>query len=248
MIKHERLNRTLRLLSRRLTLIWGYIRNYLLTGVLVIVPVAVTIYIIYFIFQFADSFLGSAIGEAIGYSIPGMGIFLTALFCLLIGVIAQNYFGKRLIAWIDTSLSQIPIVKSVYSGIKQVADVFIQNKKSNFKRVVMLEYPKENSWVIGFVTSDFLVKIDGDVPEKENMVTIFVPTTPNPTSGFLLILPKSKIVDMNIDIEDAMKIIISAGLVQPTVNNPMVNLADTEKDKLEDKSEEIKNSEAEEVA
>ena len=133
MIKHERLNRTLRLLSRRLTLIWGYLRNYLLTGVLVIVPVAVTIYIIYFIFQFADSFLGSAIGEAIGYSIPGRAIFLTALFCLLIGVIAQNYFGKRLIAWIDTSLSQIPIVKSVYSGIKQVADVFIQNKKSNFK-------------------------------------------------------------------------------------------------------------------
>ena len=145
-------------------------------------------------------------------------------------------------------LSQIPIVKSVYSGIKQVADVFIQNKKSNFKRVVMLEYPKENSWVIGFVTSDFLVKLDADVPEKENMVTIFVPTTPNPTSGFLLILPKSKIVDMNIDIEDAMKIIISAGLVQPTANNPMVNLADTEKDKLEDKSEEVKNSEAEEVA
>ena len=92
------------------------------------------------------------------------------------------------------------------------------------------------------------MKLDADVPEKENMVTIFVPTTPNPTSGFLLILPKSKIVDMNIDIEDAMKIIISAGLVQPTANNPMVNLADTEKDKLEDKSEEVKNSEAEEVA
>ena len=215
MIKHERLNRTLRQFSRRLTLVWGYIRNYLLTGVLVIVPVAVTIYIIYFIFQFADSFLGSAIGEAIGYSIPGMGIFLTALFCLLIGVIAQNYFGKRLIAWIDTSLSQIPIVKSVYSGIKQVADVFIQNKKSNFKRVVMLEYPKENSWVIGFVTSDFLVKIDGDVPEKENMVTIFVPTTPNPTSGFLLFVPEKDVIYLDMKVEDALKMVISCGIVEP---------------------------------
>ena len=247
MIKHERLNRTIRMFSRRLTRVWGYIRNYLLTGVLVIVPVAVTIYIIYFIFQFADSFLGSTIGEAIGYNIPGMGIFLTALFCLLIGVIAQNYFGKRLIAWIDSSLSQIPLVKSVYSGIKQVADVFIQNKKSNFKRVVMLEYPKEDSWVIGFVTSDFLIKLDTDLPYKDNMVTIFVPTTPNPTSGFLIILPKDKIIDMNIDIEDAMKIIISGGLVQPTGNNSMKNLADTENVKLEDKSEENKKSE-EEVA
>ena len=182
------------------------------------VPVAVTIYIIYFVFQLTDGFLGSAIGEALGYSIPGMGIFLTALICLLIGIIAQNYFGRRLISWVDTSLSQIPLVKSVYSGIKQVSDVFVQNKTSSFKRVVMLEYPKEDSWVIGFVTSDLLLKIDADISEKNNMVTVFVPTTPNPTSGFLLILPKSKIVDLNIDIEDAMKIIISGGLVQPTVN------------------------------
>lgn len=241
MIKHERLNKSLRLLSRRLTKVWGYIRNCLLTGVLVLVPVAVTIYIIYFVFQFADSFLGSAIGEALGFSLPGMGIFLTALFCFLIGVIAQYYFGKRLISWIDTSLSQIPIVKSVYSGIKQVADVFVKNDKNNFKRVVMLEYPKENSWVIGFVTSDFLVKIDGDVPEKENMVTIFVPTTPNPTSGFLLILPKSKVVDMNIDIEDAMKIIISAGLVQPT-GNSLPDNNKNEKIQIENKSEDISES------
>ncbi len=245
MIKHERLNNSLKHLSEKLIKVWGYIRNNLITGVLALVPVAVTIYIIYFIFQFADSFLGSAIGESLGYNIPGMGIFLTALFCLLIGVIVNTVVGKRLITWIDNSLNQIPIVKSVYSGIKQVADVFVKNNKSNFKRVVMLEYPKENSWVIGFVTSDFTVKIDGDIPEKENMVTIFVPTTPNPTSGFLLILPKSKIIDMNIDIEDAMKIIISAGLVQPPGNNSLLSLPSGDKNLLENKSEEIVNLDAE---
>lgn len=224
MIRHERLNKTMKSLSRRLNLLGGYLRNYLLTGVFVLIPVAVTLYIIYFVFQFTDGFLGKAIGEAIGHNIPGMGIFLTALICLLIGIIAQNYFGKRLISWVDTSLSQIPIVKSVYSGIKQLADVFAMNKKSSFKRVVMLEYPKSNSWVIGFVTSDFILKVDGDIPEKDNMVTIFVPTTPNPTSGFLLIVPKSKVFDMNLDIEDAMKVIISGGLVQPVHgSNPALN-------------------------
>ena len=101
----------------------------------------------------------------------------------------------------------------------------------------MLEYPKEDSWVIGFVTSDFTVKIDGNIPEKDNMVTIFVPTTPNPTSGFLLILPKSKIIDMNIDIEDAMKIIISAGLVQPGGNSLESISQEADKAILEDKTD-----------
>lgn len=241
MIQHERLNKLLEVVSNKLSFIWGQIRNYLFTGVFVLVPVAVTLGIIYFLFQYTDSFLG----DVFGARVPGAGLFFTALICLIIGVIAQNIVGKKIIAWMDVSLQKIPVVKSVYSGIKQLADVFLKDQKSSFKRVVMLEYPKENCWVIGFVTSDFYIKIDADIPEKNSMVTVFVPTTPNPTSGFLLILPKSKIVDTNIDIEDAMKVIISGGIVQPNDDKKVIaeNTLGNEKEAIDyskDETKEIK--------
>ena len=239
MIQHERLNRTLKMFSEKLSEAWGHIRNYLLTGVLVLVPAAVTFGIIYFLFQYVDSFLG----DVFGARVPGAGLFFTALFCLLIGVIAQNIVGKKIIAWMDSSLQKIPVVKSVYSGIKQLSDVFLKDQKSSFKRVVMLEYPKEDCWVIGFVTSDFYIEIEADMSEKDSMVTVFVPTTPNPTSGFLLILPKSKIVDMNIDIEDAMKVIISGGIVQPVSGKKVLEAFEEKQEASERVLQQIENNE-----
>lgn len=213
-IEHERLNRTLEDAGKRLNDLLGQMRKYLITGVLVLVPFVVTIYIMYFFFQITDGLLGVAVSRAIGYRIPGMGLILTAFICVSVGMIAQNYFGKRLIASIDNSLEQIPGVRSLYNGIKQVSDVIVRNTRSEFKRVVMLEYPKEDSWVLGFVTGDFILPAGSDRLD-DDMVSIFVPTTPNPTSGFLLIISKKKIIDTHMDIEDAMKVVISGGLVQP---------------------------------
>jgi len=213
-IEHERLNRTLDDAGQKLNDLLGQMRKYLITGVLVLVPFVVTIYIMYAFFQITDGLLGVAVSRAIGYRVPGMGLILTALICVSVGMIAQNYFGKRLIASIDNSLEQIPGVRSLYNGIKQVADVIVRNTRSEFKRVVLLEYPKEDSWVLGFVTGDFLLQT-GSERLDDDMVSIFVPTTPNPTSGFLLIISKKKIIDTHMDIEDAMKIVISGGLVQP---------------------------------
>lgn len=213
-IEHERLNRTLDDAGQKLNELLGQMRKYLITGVLVLVPFVVTIYIMYAFFQITDGLLGVAVSRAIGYRIPGMGLILTALICVSVGMIAQNYFGKRIIASVDNSLEQIPGVRSLYNGIKQVADVIVRNTRSEFKRVVLLEYPKEDSWVLGFVTGDFLLQT-GSERLDDDMVSIFVPTTPNPTSGFLLIISKKKIIDTHMDIEDAMKIVISGGLVQP---------------------------------
>ncbi len=213
-IEHERLNRTIESAGQRLNDLLGQMRKYLITGVLVLVPFVVTIYIMYFFFQITDGLLGVAVSRAIGYRIPGMGLILTALICVSVGMIAQNYFGKRIIASVDNSLEQIPGVRSLYNGIKQVADVIVRNTRSEFKRVVMLEYPKEDSWVLGFVTGDFSLPAGSDRLD-DDMVSIFVPTTPNPTSGFLLIISKKKIIDTHMDIEDAMKVVISGGLVQP---------------------------------
>ncbi len=213
-IEHERLNRTLEDAGQKLNDLLGQMRKYLITGILVLVPFVVTIYIMYAFFQITDGLLGVAVSRAIGYRVPGMGLILTALICVSVGMIAQNYFGKRLIASIDNSLEQIPGVRSLYNGIKQVSDVIVRNTRSEFKRVVMLEYPKEDSWVLGFVTGDFILPAGSDRLD-DDMVSIFVPTTPNPTSGFLLIISKKKIIDTHMDIEDAMKVVISGGLVQP---------------------------------
>lgn len=212
-LKHRRLNRAILKGILTLKTIGSLIRTYLLTGVFMLIPAAITLYIIYFIFQFSDGILGGALAERIGYQIPGMGLILTALICLLVGMIAQNYVGKRIIKGIDASMEKIPGVKSLYTGIKQVGNVIMQQNKSEFKRVVLLEYPKADCWALGFVTADFMYPINDERVAK-NLVSIFVPTTPNPTSGFMLIISKDKIVDLNIDIEIAMKIVISGGLVQ----------------------------------
>lgn len=212
-LKHRRLNRAILKGILTLKTIGSLIRTYLLTGVFMLIPAAITLYIIYFIFQFSDGILGGALAERIGYQIPGMGLILTALICLLVGMIAQNYVGKRIIKGIDASMEKIPVVKSLYTGIKQVGNVIMQQNKSEFKRVVLVEYPKVDSWALGFVTADFLHPVNDERVAK-NLVSIFVPTTPNPTSGFMLIISKDKIVDLNIDIEIAMKIVISGGLVQ----------------------------------
>ncbi|PKL47910.1 MAG: hypothetical protein CVV42_11495 [Candidatus Riflebacteria bacterium HGW-Riflebacteria-2] len=214
-IQHERLNHTISDAGEKLNQILLLLRKYLLTGVLVLVPLMVTLYIMYAVFQITDGLLGVAVSNAIGYRVPGVGLFLTAIICVIVGVIAQNYVGRRIITGIEGSLERIPVVRSLYNGIKQVADVVIQKNHGEFKRVVMLEYPKEHCWVIGFVTADFIIPLREKALDDLDMVTVFVPTTPNPTSGFLLILEKSKIVDTHMDIEDAMKVVISGGLVQP---------------------------------
>ncbi|MDD2998185.1 MAG: DUF502 domain-containing protein [Candidatus Riflebacteria bacterium] len=213
-IEHERLNRTLEDAGLKLNNALVLLRKYLLTGVLVLVPFVVTMYIMFAIFQITDGLLGVAVSRSIGYRIPGVGLILTALICITVGMVAQNYFGRRIISGIDSSLEKIPVVRSLYNGIKQVADVIIQNNRGEFKRVVMLEYPKEGCWVLAFVTADFTLLSDCDKLERD-LVTVFVPTTPNPTSGFLLIIGKSRLIDTHMDIEEAMKVVISGGLVQP---------------------------------
>ncbi len=179
-------------------------------------PLSVTIYIMFFVFQITDGLLGVAVARTIGYRIPGMGLFLTALICIIAGLIAQNYVGRRILSGIESSLGRIPVVRSLYNGIKQVADVVVaQKNRGEFKRVVMVEYPKEHSWTLAFVTADLTVPLRSKRIDESKMATVFIPTTPNPTSGFLLIVEKSRVIDTHMDIEEAMKVVISGGLVQP---------------------------------
>ncbi len=211
----QRLKKILRTLAESLNGLYGILRNYFLTGMLILIPLAVTVFIFVQLFLFADSILGDALSRALGYQIPGAGLFVTLLIFIMAGAIAQNVLGRRLLKWIEFSLESVPIVRSVYLGAKEVSGVFFQNKKGEFKRVVLVEYPKEDSWVVAFVTGDFPTETYTPAFKGNDMICVFVPTTPNPTSGFLLILEKAKVRDTLLGVEEAMKLIISGGLVRP---------------------------------
>lgn len=191
------------------------LRNYFLTGLILLVPVAVTLFIMFQLFLWADGFLGESVSRAIGYRIPGLGLFLTFLVFVSIGLVGQNVLGKRLWRWVEYSLESLPVVRSLYVGIKQVSDILFQQKKSDFQRVVLVEYPRKELWAIGFVTNDQAVWSQAAEFLERRMVSVFIPTTPNPTSGFLLLIDRTQMIDTTLGVEEAMKLVISGGLVQP---------------------------------
>ena len=195
------------------------LRNSFITGVIVAVPFAITLYIIFQLFVFADSFLGDAISDFMGRRVPGVGLISTALLFIFAGLVAQNVIGNRLVHWLELSLERLPFVRSLYIGIKQVWDVLFNKKQWDFQRVVLVEYPKSNSYALGFVTGTLKSDQLGNHFPGE-MTCVFVPTTPNPTSGFLLLLSPEKILETHFTVEEAMKLIISGGLVKPGADKP----------------------------
>jgi len=212
---NDRINNIIAPILHGFKALYHLLRNYFLTGVIVLVPSAVTVFIMVLLFRYADGILGDAVSSAIGYPMPGVGLVATIMVFILVGIFAQNVLGRRFMKWIDYSLESLPVVRSLYVGIKQVSDVILQHNQGEFQRVVMVEYPKEESWAIGFVTGDFPAPATPGCFGGKQMITVFVPTTPNPTSGFLLIIDKSKIIDTSLSIEEAMKMVISGGLVRP---------------------------------
>ncbi|HNV71978.1 MAG TPA: DUF502 domain-containing protein [Candidatus Ozemobacteraceae bacterium] len=199
------------------------LRNAFITGVIVAVPIAITVYIAFLLFLFADGILGDAVADFMGYRIPGVGLILTILLFVLTGLVAQNVIGNRLVRWLDASLEMLPFVRPLYVGVKQVSDILFKKQQWDFQRVVMVEYPKSNSFALGFITGDFSRDLVERSPHQDSLVCVFVPTTPNPTSGFMLLVPKDKIYETRLSIEEAMKLIISGGLVKPGFEHPPAN-------------------------
>ncbi|MDO5576644.1 MAG: DUF502 domain-containing protein [Fibrobacter sp.] len=184
------------------------IRTNIITGTLLIIPLFVTVIIMVKLFQWVDSALPGILGADWA---PGIGILITLLIAYFGGLTAKNYFGKKFIDVGNAIISNIPILNKIYLSIQQIVDAVSRSKKTLFERAVLVEYPKENSYCIGFVTSTK----NPDISKKagKNLVAVFVPTTPNPTSGFLLYYPESEVIDLNIQVETAIKLIISGGIL-----------------------------------
>ncbi len=190
------------------------LRNYFITGIIVLVPLGFTLYLTIFLVSISSKLIPEEINpnSYLPFSIPGLEIALSIIFITLIGFISLSLIGKRILKLINDLLKKIPFLRTIYSAIGQMTETFA-NKKGKKKSVVLVEYPRKGSWAVGFATKDN----KGEISKKtnNNLVNVFVPTTPNPTSGFLLMFPKKEVIYLDMSFEEASKFIVSAGTSNP---------------------------------
>jgi len=189
-------------------------RNYFIAGMVVLIPIGVTLYLTLFLISISSKILPKEINpnHYLPYDIPGVEIIISILLITFIGWLSLSIIGKTLIRLFENILKRIPILRTIYSAIGQMTDSFKKGEK-NKKNVVLVEYPRKGSWAVGFATNDNSGEITNKT--KKNLVNVFVPTTPNPTSGFLLMFPKDEIIYLDMDFEEASKFIVSAGTSNP---------------------------------
>lgn len=193
-------------------------RTYLVTGLLVWVPLGITVFLIRFMVDFVDRILllipkPYRPEELLGYNIPGLGFVLVFIVLIVTGILAANFFGRKLVALWESVLNRIPLVRSVYSASKTFAEVVLTDNQSSFKDVMLVEYPRKGLYSICFQTSTDL----GEVQQRtgEEVICVFVPTTPNPTSGVMIMVPRKDVIRLDMEVEEAVKMVVSLGVVVP---------------------------------
>jgi uncharacterized membrane protein len=200
------------------------VRKWLVAGLLVVVPVAITVSVLQWIIGTLDRTL-LILPEAwqpdrfIGVHIPGLGVLLTLAILLLVGFAVSNFIGKKLVSWGDALVARIPVVRSIYSSVKQVSDTLFSPSGNAFRKAVLVQWPRPDVWTIAFVTG----APGGEVSQylRGEYLSVYVPTTPNPTGGYFVILPKADCVELKMTVDEALKYVISMGVVVPGVaSNP----------------------------
>ena len=195
------------------------LKKYFLTGLLVVVPITMTLLVLRWLFHFINNLLVTILPEVLrpevlyGVPVPGISLVATLLLILLVGILAANIFGRSLVTFSEELVDRIPFVKGVYTLFKQVADTVLKRDHGAFRKVVLIEYPRKGIWSVAFVTG----KSSGEVQRvtAEDVVNVFVPTTPNPTSGFYVLVPEKDLIPLKMTVEEAFKLIISGGMVTP---------------------------------
>ena len=190
------------------------LRNYFFTGVVILIPIGFTLYLSKFLINISTKLIPTGLNpnSYLSYSIPGLEIFLTIIFITIVGGLSLSFLGKKFLQIIDDLFKRIPILRTIYSAVGQMTESFT-NQDGNKKSVVLVEYPRKGCWAVGFATK----KNEGEIKNKTNkeLINVFVPTTPNPTSGFLLMFPKEEVLYLSMSFEEASKFIVSAGTSNP---------------------------------
>ena len=193
--------------------IFAKVRNNFIAGVVVLIPIGITIYLTLFIISISSKILPKEINpnHYLPYDIPGVEIIITLILITLIGWLSLSFIGKRMLSLLNSILKRIPILRTIYSALGQMTETF--TKTDNKKNVVLVEYPRKGSWAVGFATRENSGEIIDKL--KKKLINVFVPTTPNPTSGFLLMYPKEDVIYLDLTFEEASKFIVSAGTSNP---------------------------------
>lgn len=189
-------------------------RRHLGAGLLVVVPVFVTAAVISFLFRLVDGWTRPVSQQLFGRELPGVGILVTLLIVYLTGLLSTNFVGKKLLELFDRLLENLPLVKTVYTGSKQLVEAVSPGGRRAFRRVVLVEFPKKGTYALGFVTGD------GIGPLKNRTLSVYVPTAINPTSGFLLFAPPEEVLEPGLTIEEGLKLVVSGGVVVPDARSP----------------------------
>jgi len=196
-------------------------RASFLTGLVVIAPISLTLWLIWTVAGWVDSWVLPFVpvwlrpDQYVGLNIRGIGVFLFLIFTVVIGWMAKGLIGRSLIKWAEGLVQGLPVVRSVYNGLKQIAETVFAQSETSFDKACLVEYPRKGIWAIAFISTSAKGEISGKIPLDDEKTAIFLPTTPNPTSGFLLFVPTEDVIELDMTVEDAAKLVISAGLVYP---------------------------------
>ena len=201
-------------LKRKGISILGRLRNYFIAGIVVLVPIGITLYLTRFFISISSKLIPNELNpnSYLPFAIPGLEILLAIIFITIIGSLSLSFIGKKILKIFNDILKRIPILRTLYSALGQMTET-LAPKKGSKKSVVLVEYPRKGSWAVGFATREN----DGEISKKTNtnLINVFVPTTPNPTSGFLLMFPKDEVIYLDMTFEEASKFIVSAGTSDP---------------------------------
>ena len=190
---------------------WQIIKRRIFAGLIALMPIMATYWIIKLLFEFLDR-LAQPLLAVIGIQIPGLGIILTILFIFIIGLFVTNVLGRTILKWSEIIVARVPIVSTIYNSIKQITGAFSGSTAKSFQRVILIEYPRRNLWTMAFVTNESKNK-EGDI-----FYHLFVPTTPNPTSGVFIIVPKKDAIHPNISVESGLRTIVSGGIIDDNIS------------------------------
>ena len=202
------------------------LRSSFLTGVVVILPIGLTILLIWTLAGWVDGVVLPLVPQTfqpekyIGINLRGVGIIFFLVFTIIVGWIAKGLIGRSLLRYAESWVDQLPFVRSIYAGAKQIAETVFNQQDRSFEKACLVQYPRKDIWAIGFVSTEAKGEVATRAQTGSTLMSVFVPTTPNPTSGFLLFFPKEDVIELDMTVEDAAKLVISAGLVYPNAKDP----------------------------
>ena len=209
------------------------LRSNFLAGLIIVAPIGLTMWLIWTVVGWVDSWvwpfvpqayhpeelinriLGREPGDEITVNVRGVGVFVFLIFTVLVGWLGKGLIGRSFLAWGERLVDRTPVVRSIYNAVKQIAETVFSQRETSFDKACLVEYPRRGIWAIAFISINAKGEIDTKLNDGEPIVTVFLPTTPNPTSGFLLFVPQRDVIELDMTVEDAAKLVISAGLVYP---------------------------------